>query len=107
MKTTIEEGRDGFRDLDLSFHITVAAACNNEILTELLTHIRSGLHELISKSLLLPAGMAVSYTHLTRVFRAASSAAAGPICNEKKCTPSSPKSRSSRSRGTLRARFFG
>jgi len=61
MKTTIEEGRDGFRDLDLSFHITVAAACNNEILTELLTHIRSGLHELISKSLLLPAGMELAY----------------------------------------------
>jgi GntR family transcriptional regulator, transcriptional repressor for pyruvate dehydrogenase complex len=61
MKTSIEEGGEGFSGLDCSFHIAIATGCKNEILTELLKHIRDGLQELIAKSLLLPAGMELAY----------------------------------------------
>lgn len=61
MKTSIENGGKGFSDLDLSFHIAIAKASKNEILTEMLEHIREGLQELIRKSLLLPAGMELAY----------------------------------------------
>jgi len=61
MKAAIDEGGAGFRELDLSFHLAIAAAGKNEVLTELLKHIREGLQELIAKSLLLPAGMELAY----------------------------------------------
>ena len=50
-----------FRQLDLAFHLAVGMASKNQILAELLKHIREGLQELISKSLLLPAGMELAY----------------------------------------------
>jgi GntR family transcriptional repressor for pyruvate dehydrogenase complex len=61
MKTAIQQGGEGFSDLDLSFHIAVAEASQNKVLIELLKHIREGLRELIKKSLLLPAGMELAY----------------------------------------------
>ena len=61
MKTTIDAGGEGFKDLDLGLHIAMATACRNEVLAELLKHIRAGLQELIAKSLLLPAGMELAY----------------------------------------------
>jgi GntR family transcriptional repressor for pyruvate dehydrogenase complex len=61
MKTAMEKGRGGFEELDLRFHLSVAAASKNEVLAELLKHTRKGLQELITKSLLLPAGMELAY----------------------------------------------
>jgi GntR family transcriptional regulator, transcriptional repressor for pyruvate dehydrogenase complex len=63
MKAAIDEGGEGFTDLDLSFHLAIASASKNKILTELLKHIREGLQEMIVKSLLLPAGMELAYKH--------------------------------------------
>jgi GntR family transcriptional repressor for pyruvate dehydrogenase complex len=61
MKTAIDAGGAGFSDLDFGFHLAVAAAGKNEVLTELIKHLREGLQELIVKSLLLPAGMELAY----------------------------------------------
>jgi GntR family transcriptional repressor for pyruvate dehydrogenase complex len=52
-----------FKQLDLAFHLGVGTASGNQILSELLKHIREGLQELITKSLLLPAGMELAYQH--------------------------------------------
>jgi GntR family transcriptional repressor for pyruvate dehydrogenase complex len=61
MKTSIDHVGNGFSDLDLRFHMAIAAGSKNEILIELLEHIREGLQELIDKSLLLPAGRKLAY----------------------------------------------
>jgi GntR family transcriptional repressor for pyruvate dehydrogenase complex len=61
MKASVERAGEGFGDLDLSFHIAIATAARNEILIELLKHIREALQELIQKSLLLPAGTELAY----------------------------------------------
>lgn len=61
MKTAIDKGGKGFRELDLSFHLAIAAASKNQIMADLLRHIREGLQEMITKSLLLPAGMELAY----------------------------------------------
>lgn len=57
------KNQDGalFCRLDLGFHLAIASGSKNNILTELLKHTRAGLQELITKSLLLPAGMEISY----------------------------------------------
>ena len=61
MKTSVDAGGEGFSELDLTFHIAIATASTNEVLTGLLKHIRDGLQELIVKSLLLPAGADLAY----------------------------------------------
>jgi GntR family transcriptional repressor for pyruvate dehydrogenase complex len=61
MKTLIDQDGKGFSDLDLRFHMAIAAGSKNEILIELLEHIREGLQELIDNSLLLPAGRELAY----------------------------------------------
>jgi len=61
MKVAIDRGGEGFKELDLSFHLAIAAASQNDVLAELLKHIRDGLQELITKSLLLPAGTELAY----------------------------------------------
>ncbi len=61
MKAAIHKDGDTFRDLDLGFHLAVAAASKNDVLAALLKHIREALQELITKSLLLPAGMELAY----------------------------------------------
>jgi GntR family transcriptional repressor for pyruvate dehydrogenase complex len=61
MKNVAEGNGDSSADLDLSFHMTIASAAGNEVLTELLKHIRGGLQEFIEKSLLLPAGTELAY----------------------------------------------
>jgi DNA-binding FadR family transcriptional regulator len=57
----IDQDGKGFSDLDLRFHMAIAAGSKNEILIELLEHIREGLQELIDNSLLLPAGRELAY----------------------------------------------
>ena len=61
MKSAIEEGTAAVGDLDLDFHMAVAAAGGNDVLGALLKHIQEALHELIAKSLHLPAGMELAY----------------------------------------------
>lgn len=61
MKTARTGDGTAFRELDLGFHLGIASGSKNEVLSELLKHIRDGLHELITKSLLLPAGMDMAY----------------------------------------------
>jgi GntR family transcriptional repressor for pyruvate dehydrogenase complex len=61
MKSSIDAGGEDFGDLDLSFHMAIASACKNKILSELLKHTRERLQELIDKSLHLSAGMDLAY----------------------------------------------
>jgi len=61
MKTAIAQGGAGFRQLDLGFHLAIAVGSKNQVLSEMLNHIRKALQELITKSLQLPAGMALAY----------------------------------------------
>ena len=57
MNVAKDEDRGKFQQLDLEFHLSIAASSKNEVLAELLGHIRGALQELIRKSLLLPNGM--------------------------------------------------
>jgi len=57
MKVAKDEDRAKFQQLDLEFHLSIAGSSKNEVLAELLGHIRGALQELIRKSLLLPNGM--------------------------------------------------
>ena len=59
------KGQEGtaFRQLDLAFHLAIAAGSKNEIMAEMLKHLQERLQELITKSLLLPAGMELAYQH--------------------------------------------
>jgi len=57
MKVAKDEDRWKFQQLDLEFHLSIAASSKNEVLSDLLGHIRVALQELIRKSLLLPDGM--------------------------------------------------
>jgi GntR family transcriptional repressor for pyruvate dehydrogenase complex len=61
MKACVDMGGENFSDLDLSFHIAIAAACKNDLLTDLVKHIRTELEESIAKSLLLPASVEIAY----------------------------------------------
>jgi GntR family transcriptional repressor for pyruvate dehydrogenase complex len=70
MKTAIEQGGDAFRQLDLRFHLAIAVGSKNQVLSELLKHIREALQELITKSLLLPAGTEMAYKQHRKIFEA-------------------------------------
>ena len=70
MKTAIEQGGDGFRQLDLGFHLAIAMGSKNQGLSEMLRHIREALQELITKSLLLPAGTDMAYKQHREIFEA-------------------------------------
>jgi GntR family transcriptional repressor for pyruvate dehydrogenase complex len=70
MKTAIEQGGDAFRQLDLGFHLAIAMGSKNQVLSELLRHIREALQELITKSLLLPAGTDMAYKQHREIFEA-------------------------------------
>ena len=70
MKTAIAQGGAGFRQLDLGFHLAIAVGSKNQVLSELLKHIREALQELITKSLLLPAGMEMSYKQHKEILEA-------------------------------------
>lgn len=61
MKLARDGDLDRFHELDLAFHLAIAAGSKNEILASLLRRIRSGLHELIAKSLLLPESRDIAY----------------------------------------------
>lgn len=61
MKAAIDAGGEGFSELDLNFHLAVAEASKNEVLTGLVRHLRESLQELIEKSLLLPEGLDLAY----------------------------------------------
>jgi GntR family transcriptional repressor for pyruvate dehydrogenase complex len=70
MKTSIEQGGDAFRELDLGFHLAIAMGSKNQVLSEMLRHIREALQELITKSLLLPAGSDMAYKQHREIFEA-------------------------------------
>lgn len=70
MKDWIYKDPDRFHELDLSFHLAIGNGSKNLVLTELLKHIRGRLHELITKSLLLPAGMELACTHHRQILEA-------------------------------------
>lgn len=57
MKLAKDDDQGQFPQLDLEFHLLIAASSKNEVLAELLGHIRGALQELISKSLLPSNGM--------------------------------------------------
>jgi GntR family transcriptional regulator, transcriptional repressor for pyruvate dehydrogenase complex len=70
MKTAIEQGGEAFWQLDLGFHLAIAQGSKNQVLSELLKHIREALQELITKSLLLPAGTEMAYKQHREIFDA-------------------------------------
>lgn len=70
MKDSIYKDRDRFHELDLSFHLAVGSGSKNQVLIELLKHIRGRLHELIKKSLLLPEAMELASTHHRQILEA-------------------------------------
>jgi len=61
MKVIADDDGKAATNLDMNFHMTLAAAAGNNVLTELLKHIRGGLQEFIEKSLVLPAGSELAY----------------------------------------------
>lgn len=63
------EGRD-FIELDLEFHLAVAAAARNGVLRQLLTHIRGVLLEWITKSQELPGLRENAVAQHRRIFEA-------------------------------------
>ncbi len=70
MKVAKDEDRAKFQQLDLEFHLSIAASSKNEVLAELLGHIRGALQELIRKSLLLPNGMNLACKQHERILDA-------------------------------------
>jgi len=61
MKVIADDDGKAATNLDMNFHMTLAAAAGNNVLTELLKHIRGGLQEFIERSLVLPAGSDLAY----------------------------------------------
>jgi GntR family transcriptional repressor for pyruvate dehydrogenase complex len=61
MKVIADDDGKAATNLDMNFHMTLAAAAGNSVLTELLKHIRGGLQEFIERSLVLPAGSDLAY----------------------------------------------
>lgn len=70
MKSAIDSGSEGFSDLDLNFHLAIAAGAKNDVLAALLKHIRTGLQEVITKSLVLTAGSELAYQHHRAILEA-------------------------------------
>lgn len=70
MRISIENGGESFRQLDLGFHLAIAQGSKNQVLSELLRHVRGALQELITKSLLLTAGMELSYRQHREILEA-------------------------------------
>jgi GntR family transcriptional repressor for pyruvate dehydrogenase complex len=65
-----EKDRGKFQQLDLEFHLSLAASSKNEVLAELLGHIRGALQELIRKSLLQPNGMNLACNQHDKILEA-------------------------------------
>jgi GntR family transcriptional regulator, transcriptional repressor for pyruvate dehydrogenase complex len=70
MRLAKDNDRGRFQQLDLEFHLTIAASSKNEVLAELLGHIRGALQELIRKSLLLPNGTNQAYKQHQKILAA-------------------------------------
>jgi GntR family transcriptional repressor for pyruvate dehydrogenase complex len=70
MKAAKDEDRGKFQQLDLEFHLSIAASSKNEVLAELLSHIRGALQELIRKSLLPANGMNLACKHHEKILEA-------------------------------------
>jgi GntR family transcriptional repressor for pyruvate dehydrogenase complex len=70
MNAAKDEDRGKFQQLDLDFHLSIAASSKNEVLAELLGHIRGALQELIRKSLLPPNGMNQACKHHEKILQA-------------------------------------
>jgi GntR family transcriptional repressor for pyruvate dehydrogenase complex len=70
MNVAKAEDRGKFQQLDLEFHLSIAASSKNEVLAELLGHIRSALQELIRKSLLPADGIELACKQHEKIFAA-------------------------------------
>lgn len=70
MKAAKDGDRARFQQLDVDFHLSIAASSKNEILAELLSHIRGALQELIRKSLLLPNGTELAFQQHQEILNA-------------------------------------
>jgi DNA-binding FadR family transcriptional regulator len=65
-----DEDRSKFQELDLEFHLSIAASSKNEVLAELLGHFRGALQELIQKSLLPRNGMELACKQHEKILEA-------------------------------------
>jgi GntR family transcriptional regulator, transcriptional repressor for pyruvate dehydrogenase complex len=70
MEPEIDQTGDKFSQLDLAFHLGIAAGSKNEVLLELLKNTREVLLEFITKSLLLPAGKQLAYAQHGEILEA-------------------------------------
>jgi GntR family transcriptional regulator, transcriptional repressor for pyruvate dehydrogenase complex len=69
LKASIKDNHD-FAALDLEFHITIAKASGNSLLFDLVSMIRGQLAGGLSKVLLLPNAMPLSFKEHTAIFKA-------------------------------------
>ncbi len=70
MNVAKSEDRGKFEQLDLQFHLSIAASSKNEVLAEVLSHIRGALQELIRKSPLPANGMDLACKHYEKIIEA-------------------------------------
>lgn len=59
-----------YRDLDLSFHLTIAAAAQSPVLMEMMKHIRTGLEEFITNSIYVHSKRKVAHKNHEDIFAA-------------------------------------
>lgn len=70
MQGPLPEGEKQFLDLDVMFHLSIAAGSKNPLLTQLLQTIRGQLQELIMRSLQIPGSRDVACAEHSAIFDA-------------------------------------
>lgn len=70
MRAALATGQGSYPDLDLNFHLAIAAGARNPLLMGMLKHIRAGLEEFIANSIAEPAKRRVAHQHHEAIFAA-------------------------------------
>jgi GntR family transcriptional repressor for pyruvate dehydrogenase complex len=70
MGQSIDSGSDDFLNLDVDFHMAIAAGSGNQILAQLLSTIRGLLGQYISQSLQMPNAAQIAYEQHTAILEA-------------------------------------
>jgi len=70
MKAALDAGESTYPDHDLSFHLAIATAARNPLLLGMMRHIRVGLEEFITNSIVTPAKRKVAHQHHVGILNA-------------------------------------
>ena len=70
MRRSATRGGEGFQELDVEFHLTIAACAKNQVLAQLLRTIRDLVQELIIKTQQIPGAPELAYRHHRAIFQA-------------------------------------